>query len=82
MIMIKREYGTHLRYFKAWGGAKDTLNQLSDEQIDKLDEILTGWYNKEPIEERELNNFLWEERDYIAELLGFTDFDELLAERE
>lgn len=77
MIFIRREYGTELCNFKAWGGGKDTLNALTHEQIHKLDELLNEWY-PDYIGERELNNLLWDERNYIADLLGFADFDELV----
>ena len=77
MILVKKEYETDLHGFKAWSGGKDTLNELTFEQVESIDEMLSEWHS-DGIDETELNDFLWFERDYIAELLGYSDFDELM----
>ena len=79
MFLVKIEYETDLNGFQAWLGAKDTLYDLTLEQIDLLSESISEMF-PDGIEETQLNDFLWFERDYIAGLLGFSDYDELLDE--
>ncbi len=79
MILIKREYETNLHTFEAWQGGKDTLYELTLAQIDQLETIISEMF-EDGIDETHLNDFLWFERDCIAGLLGFADFDELMNE--
>ena len=77
MILVKKEYETDLHSFEAWSGGRDTLVELTFEQINQLDEAVSEMYS-EGIDETELNDFLWFERDYIAEILGYENFDEII----
>lgn len=79
MFLVKKDYETDLHDFQAWSGGKDTLYDLTLGQLDQLSEIISEMYIN-GIEETHLNDFLWHERDYIAKLLGFSDYDELLNE--
>lgn len=81
MILVTKEYETDLHSFEAWSGGKDTLDDLTVEQIDQLEEFICELYS-DGIDETHLNDFLWFERDYIAEMLGFEDYDELMNENE
>lgn len=74
-----------LRDFEAWSGAEDTMETLSmleDNEdkgrdiFDTLECILEEQYF-DGLEETELNDILWFETDYIAECLGYSDWDEL-----
>ena len=60
-----------------WSGAKDTLADLDDDQLNTIIQILADEY-PDGIDETELNDFLWFERDTIADWLGFDDFDALM----
>lgn len=71
-------YETDLHNFEAWSGGKDTMVELTLEQIEQLDDMFSDMFS-EGIDETELNDFLWFERDYIAEILGYEDFDELMS---
>ena len=64
--------------FAAWSGGKDTLDFLIKtgdvDQIDELIEDGIGGENNIPTA-TEINDFLWFERDSIAEYLGYYDWD-------
>lgn len=59
-----------------WGGAGDTYMELTEVELDVIEEYLEDAY-PEGMHETDLNDFMWFERDFIAELLGYTDWDEL-----
>lgn len=63
-----------LRDFEGWSGGESTLATLSYDQIDTLQFILEDAY-PEGIDETQLNDILRFETDWIAELLGFTDWE-------
>ena len=65
-----------LRNFEGWSGGESTLATLSYDQIDTLQFILEDAY-PEGIDETHLNDILRFETDWIAELLGFTDWESL-----
>lgn len=59
-----------------WQGAKDRVDDLTDEQIEVIIENLVELY-PEGIDETELNDFLWFDDDTYAEWLGFNSAEEL-----
>ena len=63
---------------KLWSGGKDTLADLTDEEIDEVLSILESSTEDGRMELTELNDFFWFERDTIAEWLGYEDYDELM----
>lgn len=63
-------------YDELWSGGRDTIDDLSDDQIDTVLDILESEGSEYTI--TELNDFFWFERDTIAEWLGFKDYDTLL----
>lgn len=71
-------YELDLYNFKAWSGGKDTLDVLTCEQANQLENELSDVY-PDGLEETALNDVLWFERDWIAELLGFTSWEHLEA---
>lgn len=63
-------YELDLRNFKAWSGAKDTLERIINEgKCDLLEQILEDTY-PDGMTETELNDLLWFESDTIYEWLG------------
>ena len=66
-----------LSNFDAWSGGRDTLNDLTAEQCETVERYLEDLY-PDGIDETELNDFLWFERDTIAEWLGFKNYDALM----
>ena len=65
-----------LQDFEGWSGAESTLAMLSYNQINTLQSILEDAY-PEGIDVTQLNDILRFETDWIAELLGFTDWESL-----
>ena len=67
-----------LENFSAWSGGKDTLDFLIKtgdvDQIDELIEQGIGGETNIPTA-TDINDFLWFERDQIAEYLGYYDWD-------
>ena len=68
-----------LSEFEAWSGGQDTIDDLTSEQLDSLFPMIEEAF-PEGLSETGLNDFLWFERELIAEWLGFEDYDALLAE--
>lgn len=65
-----------IKGYGAWSGAVDTVDTLTDEQAETLESIFEDIY-PDGIGETELNDILWFENDWIAEMLGFDDWEAL-----
>ena len=70
-----------LNNFNAWSGGKDTLDELTSEQVDEVEELINEVFPDTPTD-TEINDFLWFERDTIAQHLGFSDWEHLNQEEE
>lgn len=73
---MKIYYELDLKNFEAWSGGKDTMTALTYDQIDQLENMLPDVLGDE-VDETELNDLLWFERDRIAEWLGFEGWEHL-----
>lgn len=62
--------------FEFWAGAKDRVNYLTYDEIEKVFSILEEIY-PEGMSETEVNDFFWFEEDTIAEWLGYNSFEEI-----
>lgn len=62
--------------FEPWSGAVSTYETLTFEQLQELDKILEDYY-PDGMTDTEINDTLWFDTDWIAECLGFSDWDEL-----
>lgn len=69
-----------LSNFDAWSGGKDTKDDLTEEQLDQIEELIEELYPDEPPTDTDINDFLWFERDAIAQHLGFSDWEHLNQE--
>ena len=69
-----------IRNFKFWSGARDTVDDLFDTDFDIIEPLIEEMYEGE-IEDVDLNDFFWFERDTIANWLGYEDYDELMIDR-
>lgn len=67
----------NLRDFEFWSGARDTVKYLTDEELDTIESMLEDIY-PDGMDETEINDLFWFEDDYIAEMLGYNDFEELM----
>ena len=63
--------------FKFWSGAIDTVECLTIEELDEIEEILSEVY-PHGLTQTEVNDFFWFERDTIADWLGYESFDEIM----
>ena len=62
-----------LKNFKAWSGAKDTLNKLIElDKCDELEFILDDLY-PDGLTDTQLNDMLWFEDGWIYEALGIEE---------
>lgn len=76
-MKVTSEKEISLYDFDAWSGGRDTLNDLTEEQCNTVEQYLEDLY-PDGIDETELNDFLWFERDTIAEWLGFRSYEALM----
>ena len=76
MKMWKEE---SLTTFDFWAGAKDTIKELTLDEIEQIEAMLEELDTEgEGMSETEINDFFWFERDTIAEWLGYNDFEEIM----
>jgi hypothetical protein len=65
--------------FEAWSGGKDTLDTLREkgdvDSVECLIEELASM-SEEGWSDTNINDFLWFERDSIAQHLGYSDWEE------
>lgn len=64
-----------------WAGARDTVNNMTLEQIEEVFYMLEEIY-PEGMTDTELNDFFWFEEDTIAGWLGFDSFEDLIKANE
>ena len=69
-----------IRNFNFWSGGRDTVNDLTWEDFDVLEPLIEEAFGGE-VEDVDLNDFLWFERDTIARWLGYEDYEELMRDR-
>ena len=68
---------TSLESFEAWSGGKDTLDVLIEKgDCDSVEDLIEEQSYDNGWTETEINDFLWFERDIIAEHLGYGSWDE------
>lgn len=68
---------TSLYNFPAWQGGKDTLDTLIEKgDCEKVEDFLETIFLEEDATDGDINDFLWFERDQIAQHLGYADWDE------
>ena len=67
--------------FEFWSGGQDTVDDLTIEELEQVWEYLEDLYRGESPDEYEINDFFWHERDEVARVLGYPDYDELLKDR-
>lgn len=60
--------------FDFWSGAVATVEALTDREFETVISCIEDCY-PEGITETELNDIFWFEQDWIAELLGYNDWE-------
>jgi hypothetical protein len=66
-----------LTEFEFWAGGSQTVEELTEDELNQIEEILEEIY-PEGMDETDVNDLFWFERDLIAEWLGYEDFDEIM----
>ena len=79
-MTVTTEIDEYNIFNELWSGAQDTLADLTVDDVRTVLDILDS--EGETMSLTELNDFFWFERDTIAEWLGYTDYDELMEDRE
>ena len=69
-----------IRNFNFWSGGRDTVNDLTWEDFDILEPLIEEMFGGE-VEDVDLNDFFWFERDTIASWLDYEDYEELMRDR-
>lgn len=68
---------TSLYNFPAWQGGKDTLDTIIEKgDCEKVEEFIETIFLEEDVTDGDINDFLWFDRDQIAQHLGYADWDE------
>lgn len=67
--------------FEAWSGANDTLDELTISECDELEAVLEDLH-PDGMDETQLNDILWFENDWIAECLGYRNWEHLVRDHE
>lgn len=65
--------------FEAWSGGKDTLDTLREKgDVDSVEYLIDEYIStsEDGWSDGDINDFLWFERDTIAQHLGYSDWDE------
>lgn len=71
-----------LEFFEAWSGGRDTLNVLIDRgDCDTVEQALIEIYGDD-ITETQVNDILWFDTDWIAEMLGYDDWESYVTAGE
>ncbi len=65
-----------LSQFEFWSGAKQRTDHLTTEQLDQLDDLLPEILGYTPTD-TVINDLFWFEENYIAQLLGFKNWEAL-----
>lgn len=65
-----------LRNFEFWSGASYRAETLTCEELDQIEAILEELYPN-GMSECDINDIFWFEEDWIAEMLGFEDWEAL-----
>lgn len=67
---------TSLHDFPAWQGGKDTLDTLIErDDCQEVEDLIETVFFDQDATDEDINDFLWFERDQIAEHLGYRDWD-------
>jgi hypothetical protein len=70
-----------LTEFEFWGGGKDRVDYLTEEELNQIEQILAHLY-PEGLSEGALNDFFWFEDATIAEWLGYESFAQIMERDE
>lgn len=67
--------------FEFWSGACDTARHLKDNEIELIFRELEDMY-PDGLSDTELNDIFWFEDDWLARIIGYDDFEEVMNRNE
>ena len=70
-----------LKEFPFWGPAESHIKYLTDEEFELIEQKLNYDDTQRGIDKTDLNDLFAYDEDYIANILGYNNFDELREER-
>ena len=70
-----------LRHFEFWSGAVSRANTLTLRELDQVEMALEELY-PDGMTDTQVNDIFWFEEDFIAQCLGYRDWEELEEDRE
>lgn len=79
MKYIKEE---RLADFPFWSGALQTVCHIMDNEFDLIEAYLNECNEGQIMTDTEINDFFWFEKNTIAQILDYANFDELLKREE
>jgi hypothetical protein len=75
---MKYQVEENIHNFPFWSGAKDTIAELTIGEMNSLEQLIEDIFCDELPTDTEINDFVWFDRDTIAQHLGYDDFDHLM----
>lgn len=63
--------------FEFWSGARDTVKYFTDDELEQIESILEDAY-PDGMEDTQINDIFWFEDDWIAQMLGYEDFEAIM----
>lgn len=77
MLLIKEEALKNLEY---WSGARAITDHLTEEEFDKIEEVLNDLYPN-GLTMTEVNDIFWFDDDFICEIIGYPSFEDFYYHR-
>lgn len=59
-----------------WSGALDRINELTEDQLDMLEDVLQDYFADDVPTDTDINDFIWFEEDTWKPWIGFGEVDE------
>lgn len=78
---MELKHDVPLRNFEFWSGAKQRAAHLTLEQLDRIEFELEMFY-PEGMTDTQVNDLFWFEEDFIAQCLGYDNWEELEEDEE
>ena len=76
-MTVTTELNEYNIFDELWSGGRNTLDDLTVKEVAEILDFLESTTSV-PMTLTEVNDFFWFERDYIAEMLGYESYDELM----
>ena len=69
-----------LSNFPFWGGAKDTVEDLTEEQINAFGDFLEQNGSEDTVyTDTEINDMFWHDRDYVYAIVGWPGYPKAVS---